>query len=66
MLQYTPNCTGLSRSMIILGGPAPPPPPPHSDLAPKGANRREIWHAPQKLCKEKDLSVIFLKNCIFY
>ena len=30
------------------------------------ADRREIWHAPQKLCKEKDLGSIFLKNCIFY
>ena len=33
----------------------PPPPPPPSDLGPEGADRREIWHAPQKLCKEKDL-----------
>ena len=39
---------------------------PRTDLGPEGADRREIWHAPQKLCKEKDLGVIFLKNCIFY
>ena len=62
-----PNCTGLFCTMIILGGggggalEAPP-----SDLGPKGADRHKIWHAPQKLYKEKDRCVIFLKNCIFY
>ena len=39
---------------------------PPSDLGNKGADRRETWHTPQKLRKEKDLSVIFHKNCIFY
>ena len=64
-LCINPNCTGLFRSMIIRGGGGGPLRPP-SDLGPKGADRREIWHAPQKLCKEKDLGLIFLKNGIFY
>ena len=35
---------------------------PASYLSPFRADRREIWHAPQKLCKEKVLGVLFLKN----
>ena len=36
------------------GGPRKPP----SDFRPEGADRREIvWHAPQKLCKEKYFAV---------
>ena len=49
---------------IWLGGGGASEPP--SDLGPEVANRRQIWHAPQKLCKEKDFGVTFLKNCIFY
>ena len=55
----------MSLTLTVLGYFAPWEYP-LSDLGPKGADRRKIWHAPQKLCKEKDLCVIFLKNCIFY
>ena len=58
---FNPNCTGLFCILKILGGPQRPP----SDLGPEGADRREIWHAPQKLCKEKDLGIIFLKTVYF-
>ena len=47
----------------MMGGGALEPPPP-SDLDPKGANRRETWHTPQKLRKENELGSIFHKNCI--
>ena len=57
--EFNPNCAGLFRSMRILGGG-------DSDLGPEGADRREIWHAPQQMCKEKAFGVTFLKNCIFY
>ena len=46
-------------TLTVLGYFAPGPP---SDLSPEGADRRKIWHAPQKLCKEKDLGVIFPQN----
>ena len=59
-----PNYTGLFSAMKILGGGALEAP--HFRSRPKGADHRKIWHAPQKLCKEKNLSVIFLKNFLFY
>ena len=63
-MTFNPNCTGLFRSMKILGGGGASEAPP-SDLGPKGADRREIWHAPQKLCTEKDLGFIFSKTAYF-
>ena len=48
------------------GGRGSEVPPPPSDLGSKGADHRETWHTPQKLRKEKDLCVIFLKIFVFY
>ena len=65
-----PNCTGLYCAMKILGGGGGGggSEAPLQISAPKWqvADRREIWHAPPKLCKEKNFGVIFLKNCIFF
>ena len=51
-LDINPNCTGLFRSMRILGGGG-------GGGVGISADRRKIWHAPQKLCKEKDLGCVF-------
>ena len=47
--------------MKILGGTPRP-----SDLGPEEADRREIWHAPQKLRKERGLIVLFFSSKIAY
>ena len=59
-MQLGLNCTGLFWASYDWGGGGG-----GGDLGPEGG--RETWHAPQKLCEEKDLGVIiFFFNCIFY